>query len=227
MYTLKEFFKTVLKLFLGRGVRKSYSQFGEDALIQWLLEKNTKKTYVDVGAYHPVLYSNTYALYRDGWSGLVIDPNKELSPLYRLLRPRDVFVSAAIGSGGAGVYYSFSDGAYNTLDTEVAEKRIALPWLQLKKKIEVPLKPLSQLLFENSITEIGLLTVDVEGRDLEVLESHNWTVRPDVIAVEDEHFSPNEPRTSAVYAYLHNKNYALVGLCGLTLVFQDAKTATQ
>ncbi|MBY0539779.1 FkbM family methyltransferase [Patescibacteria group bacterium] len=181
---------------------------------------------MDVGAYHPVLYSNTYALYTHGWSGLVIDPNNTLSPLYHLLRPRDLFVSAAIGSAGVGVYYSFSDGAYNTLDPEVAEKRIALPWLQLKKKIEIPLKPLSQLLEENSITEIGLLTIDVEGRDLEVLESHNWTIRPDVIAVEDEHFNPDEPHASAIYAYLKNKNYTLAGLCGLTLLFKNRTTNT-
>ncbi|MBY0539778.1 hypothetical protein K2P56_05135 [Patescibacteria group bacterium] len=43
MHTLKEFLKSILKLPLGRGVRKSYSQFGEDAFIQWLVEKIRKK----------------------------------------------------------------------------------------------------------------------------------------------------------------------------------------
>lgn len=227
MHTIKELLKTILKLFLGRGVRKSYGQFGEDAVIQWLLEKNTNKTYVDVGTYHPVLYSNTYALYTKGWSGLVVDPNNALSPLYRLLRPRDVFVPAAIGSTGVGIYYSFSDGAYNTFDTELAEKRAALSWLRLVEKVEVPLKPLSQLLSENSIAEIGLLSVDVEGRDLEVLKSHNWAIRPNIIAIEDENFNPDEPRSSAVYEYLRERKYSLAGLCGLTLLFRDASIATR
>jgi hypothetical protein len=58
---LKNILKTFVKLILNRGVG---SQFGEDKVLLTILPK--KGRYVDVGAYHPHLYSNTYALYRGG-----------------------------------------------------------------------------------------------------------------------------------------------------------------
>ena len=87
MNNFLEVLKTTLKLLLRRSVISSYSQFGEDAVLQHLLKKSTG-TFVDIGAYHPVLYSNTYAFYRRGWSGIVIDPNPRFKKLYRLFRPR-------------------------------------------------------------------------------------------------------------------------------------------
>ena len=77
---MKDFAKTLLKLVLGRGTFRSYSQFGEDALVNSLFRNKKYGIYVDVGAYHPILYSNTYALYRRGWRGFAIDPNPSLPP---------------------------------------------------------------------------------------------------------------------------------------------------
>jgi hypothetical protein len=117
----QEHLKTVIKTFLGRGVQSSYGQYGEDAMIQAGFRSKNNGVYVDVGAYHPVLYSNTYALYKKGWRGIVIDPNPKMKELFASLRPRDTYVSAAIGEEGSATYYSFNDGAYNTLDDALAK----------------------------------------------------------------------------------------------------------
>jgi len=49
----------------GKYVIPSYSQFGEDRMIEHFTAYSGG-TYVDVGANHPVLYSNTYKLYLKG-----------------------------------------------------------------------------------------------------------------------------------------------------------------
>ncbi len=77
MTTVYHILRTIAKLILGRGVRTSYGQFGEDAVVQAML-KSREGFYVDVGAFDPVLYYNTYALYRSGWFGIVIDPNSDM-----------------------------------------------------------------------------------------------------------------------------------------------------
>ena len=81
--------KSLLRKITGAGSVISYGQFGEDALIQRTLKKK-KGTYVDIGCYHPILYSNTYGLYRRGWKGIVVDPNKTLKSIYTLLRHKDI-----------------------------------------------------------------------------------------------------------------------------------------
>jgi len=220
-YTIFEYCKTILKLFIERGVRKSYGQFGEDAFIQALLKNIKTGMYCDVGAYHPVLYSNTYGLYKRGWKGIVIDPNNSFSLLYKLLRPRDKFVNSAVGKEGKRIYHIFSDPAYNTLNKNEAEKTCALPHVFLLSKKEVRVRPLHEILKENNISAIDFLNIDVEGNALEVLRLYDWSIRPRVIAVEDENFSPDNPDNSLVYNFLRSKDYILKGMCGLTLIWKS------
>src|SRR3989304_2562059 len=104
MEVMYKIIRTFIKLLLRRGGRSSYGRVGEDAILQTLL-KAQNGFFVDVGAFDPILYSNTYALYRRGWSGIVIDPNTALRPPYRLFRRRDTFVGAAIGETGEGTYF--------------------------------------------------------------------------------------------------------------------------
>lgn len=211
----------MLKALIGRGVRKSYGQFGEDAIIQALVKGVRKGSYVDVGCYHPVLYSNTYGLYRKGWKGIAIDPNADMGRLYSLMRPRDEFVNCGIGERGSGVYHMFSDGAYNTFDPSEAERRKAIPRLSYRGSAEVGIRPLKDVLAERGIRSIDVLNVDVEGRDMSVLESHDWSVRPRVVAIEAEGFDPDRPGDCAAYAFMRDRGYRLAGFSGLTLVWKD------
>lgn len=210
--------RTCIKLFLRRGVRSSYGQFGEDAILQTLLRARNG-SYIDVGAFDPILYSNTYALYRRGWSGIVIDPNAALRPLYRIFRRRDTFVCAAIGGTGEGTYFRFKDAAYNTCSAEDAEKRQEERGLTLLSTQPVPFRSLKSIVKEYGITKLDLMNIDVEGMDLAVLRSHDWAVRPRVIAIEDSEFDPDAPARSPAYSFLREKGYRLKGFARLTLVF--------
>ena len=62
------------------------------------LSEQIKGTYVDVGANHPIIYSNTYHLYRLGWSGLAIDPLPTHKKRFLKTRPKDIYAEYAIDS---------------------------------------------------------------------------------------------------------------------------------
>jgi FkbM family methyltransferase len=204
--------KTFVKLLLGRGVQKSYSQNGEDLLLRPFLPVKDG-FYVDVGCYHPILYSNTYKYYRQGWSGIVIDPNLRLKALFSLFRSRDTFVHSGIGPvSEEREYFEFSDGAYNTFDpinAKAYEKRT-----RLVASYPAKIRPLSEILAD--CTTIDLLNIDVEGMDLEVLQSYDWKIFPRVIIVE-------APFESPVHEFLKAKGYKLVAMSDLNLVLQYPK----
>lgn len=190
--------KTHLKLILGKGVRKSYGQFGEDAVIQAALKHIKKGKYVDVGAYDPVLYSNTYALYKKGWSGIVIDPNGSKESAFRHFRPRDTFVKAGVGERDVRRYYKFEDGAYNSFER---------PDGSIDSEL-VSIQPLSDFI----TPDVSFVNIDVEGMDLEVLRSYDWSHKPHLIAVEAKLGSPCQ-------TFLEDLGYRLSGMAGCTLLF--------
>lgn len=195
---MKSIIKTAIKRILNRGVG---SQFGEDAILEKILPAHG--FYVDVGAYHPYLYSNTYGLYKKGWRGIAIDPNKDTKILFTIFRPKDTFVHAGIGSGTLP-YNSYDDGAYNGFNTKVPSR------VALISTYPVKCLPLSEIV--KGVPQIDFLNVDVEGMDLEVLESHDWSIPTKVIAAEGE-------EKSSTTDFLIDKGYRLYAVAGATLIF--------
>ena len=63
-------------IYLSFLKHKSYSQYGEDLIIDSFFKHHApikSGNYLDIGCYHPVGISNTYLLHRRGWQGLVVD----------------------------------------------------------------------------------------------------------------------------------------------------------
>jgi len=75
---------------------KSYSQEGEDMILRRLFENQERGLYVDIGAYHPKKFSNTYFFYRAGWIGINVDAMPGSMKKFRSRRPRDINIEAAI-----------------------------------------------------------------------------------------------------------------------------------
>lgn len=203
--------------------KRSFSQSGED-LIAWGELGNKKKGfYLDVGAYHPKLFSNTYLFYKKGWRGICIEPNPEMKPLFRLSRPRDVFLNVGAGEGKNLTYFQFEDGAANTFSGEQAKKNIVEAGRRLKGKTKIPVLSLKAILDKNlpKGQKIDLLSVDVEGMDEEVLKSNDWKkYRPEMIMAEDLEFDFAWPKKSKVVNFLQGVGYKLVAKTPYSLIFR-------
>src|SRR4051794_2053711 len=74
----------------------SFSQFGEDLWLARHFAGRPCGFYVDVGAYHPYLASNTYLLYRRGWRGINIEPAPEHFRALQRSRERDTNLCIAV-----------------------------------------------------------------------------------------------------------------------------------
>lgn len=168
--------------------RPSYAQEGEDLVLERLFEGVRAGFYVDVGAHHPLRYSNTYAFYVRGWRGINVDPDPDAAGLFARLRPQDTFVNAGVSDEpGSLTYYRFNEPALNTFDSVLAEQRARLDPYRIVDTTSVPVTTLSDILYRHLPAghEIAFLTVDVEGYDLRVLRSNDWRrFRPQYVLSE-------------------------------------------
>jgi FkbM family methyltransferase len=203
----------------------SYSQEGEDMIIRRFLTEKTDGFYVDVGAHHPYRYSNTYFFHLQGWRGINIDPLPGAMEKFNTCRPKDINLNFGVSGQKETLSYTmFNEPALNTFDKELAHVRQSEVY-RIIGTLEVPVLPLKEILEQHrdEFTTIDLLTVDVEGYDLEVLRSNDWSqFRPRLIVVESlQSNSVLDVIQSEVYEFLLGKNYALVGKSFYSCIFQD------
>jgi len=206
--------------------KRSFSQSGEDVIAWGELDKG-RGFYVDIGAYHPKQFSNTYYFYKRGWRGLVVEPNSELLRLYKEIRKRDI--ALGVGVGGKEIvadYFMFDDPAANTFSVEQAEKNEKEAGRRMVGKKPVAILRMAKLLndYLPEGVEIDLLSVDTEGMDEQVLSSNDWKkYRPKVVICEDLDFDWERPMKSAAAKMMKNLDYRLVALTPYSLVFKDEK----
>lgn len=90
--------------------QKCYSQEGEDQILRRMFEKKNTGFFVDVGAHHPIRFSNTYFFYRKGWSGVNIDATPGSMVSFDKLRARDTNIECGIDEQEDVLdFYCFSD----------------------------------------------------------------------------------------------------------------------
>ena len=70
-----------------------YSQNGEDLILNRFLENKEKGFFIDVGAHHPIRFSNTYLFYKKGWSGINIDAMPGSMTKFNKIRPKDINIA--------------------------------------------------------------------------------------------------------------------------------------
>ena len=170
---------------LGRYSTKSFSQEGEDLILARIFEGQNSGFYVDVGAHHPLRFSNTYLLYRKGWSGINIDANPGSMEAFKLIRPHDINLELGIADKSKqATYYVFNEPAINTFDKKLIKHNLEVGYKLISKK-KMTLSPLSVVLQKYAKgKKIDLLSIDVEGFDYQALKSMDWTYKPTVIVIE-------------------------------------------
>lgn len=217
-----DFFWLARKTWLTRASRPYYSQFGEDAVLNEIINpKITNGFYVDVGAYHPKKFSNTYALYKRGWRGINIDLDPIKIRAFTFARPEDTNLCAAVSNEvTTAKIYNFSRfGLGSTIDPGVAATTAQAP-TEIRT---VETQTLGDILDKSPYAgrEIDLLSIDVEGHDFQVLCSFDINkYRPKIVIAESMLRTMPEIIQSPIYQYLTQHGYQLVGWIHLSLVFK-------
>ena len=212
--------KSLQQLLLGYdSYAPSFSSAGEDMMLRHLLGSDKMSGfYVDVGAFHPTLFSNTYFFYLNGWRGINLEARPGSKKLFDKVRPRDTNLEIGISRerGELTYYFIAENSPMNSFSPDFLKQIRMLE--HVKQKIPIATLPLAEV-FERHLPPgqaIDFMNVDVEGHDLEVLESNDWLrFRPKVIVVEDEGLDPQE---SAIVRTMKTHGYEL---CAQNVIILD------
>ena len=197
--------------------RPFYSQFGEDVVLTNLVGLRVG-TYVDVGAGHPMVGSNTYLLYRLGWSGITVDPVRRNNDLAAKARPRDRQVLALCGRQKSEQML-FEYETYELSTTSQARvEELGRAGVHPVREFELETIPLRSLGLKASPQDAAILSIDVEGSEMDVLDGNDWSSYLPALICCEEWQSPLRGKTE-IQSFLGDRGYRLEAYLGLSSVY--------
>jgi FkbM family methyltransferase len=211
---------------LPPGARLSFAQEGEDLALGRLLDDVPIGFYVDVGAHHPVHLSNTCHFYLRGWRGINIDPGADFAAAFARARSRDINLNIGIAKEAAlRTYYEFNEPALNTFDADLARRRSGVGPYRLIGERTVSVVPLRQVLEQHLPPgqAITFLSSDVEGLDLEVLQSNDWRrFRPRAVVAEVHNaVEVGDLEAHPLTRFMAEVGYRPISNLALSVIFAD------
>lgn len=165
------------------GAHVSFAAHGEDLIVRsWLDELQVPRhtiRYLDIGANHPSVLSNTYLFYRMGGSGVLAEPTPDDADLLAAKRPRDILVRAGVAfdERREATLFRFRPSVFNTFSREEAKRWERELGDQATRigEIQVPLMPVGDIISEHFASgPCHLLSIDVEGLDSAILAEIDW-----------------------------------------------------
>lgn len=191
---------------------KSESSRKENILIREYFNNQKNGYFVEIGANDPTHHgSQTWHLEKNlNWQGVLVEPIPELAEKCRKLRPNaKTFEYACTDSKknqNITLYIPYDLNNDNELFARAAiGENIDDGKFVKHREITVQTRNLNSILEEAGAKEIDLLSIDVEGAELEVLLGVDLQkYKPRLILLEDKHLYLTKHR------YLKKNNYRLV-----------------
>lgn len=190
-----------------------YSQSKEDVILNDKYFKNKKHgVYIELGALDGVLYSNT-KFFQDTleWSGILIEPQlKEFQSLSKN-RPNNYLFNELVSCKKEKLKFNLPSDSHSA----VAHIDYTVPndnWFKDKFSPEntIYMTPMSltDIIKNTGISHIDFLSLDVEGHELEVLQSWDFSIPIDLILIESLGF--NTIREDACKKLLIDNGYRFI-----------------
>ena len=213
-HSLSYYFYKIFKLFKNKKKGNYFGEFGEDILINRFFRKKNNGFYVDIGCYHPTKGSLTYYLYKKGWRGLNVDLSKVSIDLFKLARPKDYNIHAAVTDFDGETHF-FENGMINQQNT-LENNGTNL------KKIKIIAFKLQTLLEKLNIKHIDFLNVDVEGSDYKVISSLDLNkIRPKMICIEENKYDIKDIINNTIQSFMNSNDYFLFSRVGVSSIYID------
>ena len=205
---------TIYLFFLGIKYRyflkkKTYSQFGEDLLIDKFFGNYIGK-YVDIGCFHPIKYSNTALLNKKGWRGINIDLNEVSIEFFNACRKDDLNITACLSDKKEDVII-YMDSEFSALNSIYLQNSKNFNFKQLKKK-KIQTKVFSEIVEDS----FDFLNIDCEGNDYKIIKTIDLKkYKPKLINIE-----VSKENKDYIYNYLDQNGYELLTIKSLSHIFK-------
>ena len=207
---------------------ESFSQAGEDRILDYFFHSMKVKnpSYLDIGANHPIYCNNTYFFYKNGSHGVCVEADPSLFDYLAKIRKNDKCLNIGItfDERKEADFYIFSAPALNTLSKEEAEYREKNGSYKIERVIRIPLKTINDIIAENFDKTPDLVSIDVEGIDLEIIKSLDFgKYRPLAFCVETITYGENrsEEKIPEIVDYLTSKGYFVYADTHINTIFVD------
>ncbi len=205
----------------------SYAQNFEDVILARALDGVEQGFYVDVGAAHPIDDSVTHHFSQLGWSGVNIEPDPLLFKALAGERTRDINLPIIIGNpstlGERTTLYVVSNPGLSSISPATAREHESAGFDVTPILVDV--RPLADVLAEHvESRDIHFMKIDVEGAELGVIETGDWSkYRPWIAVIETtvSNMTPAanvvhpDPCTDDVDDYMVSRGYTPVYFDGL------------
>jgi len=169
--------------FGAHGRSQDYEDF---ALYEQFFEGQHSGRFAEMGALDGIIFSNTYAFEKVlGWTGVLIEANPRFCTSLQRNRPLARSFCTAVSHDYSVL--SFSQGLYSTTFAAVddmAPKFKELFHRRPRPHITVPSQPLGQLLRSAGVSYLDLFSLDVEGSEMKVLRTMDWSIPVRVWCIE-------------------------------------------
>ena len=187
------------------GTERS-SQGPEELLIRDFFGDERNGTFVDVGAYDPKKWSNTYFLERRlQWTGIAIDALSDFAEAYRLTRPSSRFVVAFVADRNEGnetIHVNPSELAFSSFS-----QRFTRLFHDKTEARLVPVRSLDSILDDAGVKSVDFLSMDIELGEPAALRGFSIErFKPRLVCIE----AHGETRQD-ILNYFASHGYVIVG----------------
>jgi len=220
--------KWLKKLLYGRHAKISYSQTGEDLIVDSVMTSLDipRPSYLDIGAHDPVYLSNTYIFYRKGCRGVCVEPDPVLHKKIVKKRPGDVCLNIGIGASEekSAPFYIMSTPTLNTFSREEAERYQGYGRERILNVVDTPLVSVNRIVERYFPNGVNFISLDVEGMDLPILKSIDFaSCRPQVLCVETLTYTEDksEEKIEGILSFMSENGYLIYADTYLNTIFVD------
>lgn len=171
-------------------MNKYYSQNGEDYLLSLMFQDKANGFFVEVGCIDGKRFSNTLHFEEKGWKGICVEAHPDYIPLLKANRS-SIICHCAIGEVDKDdvIFFANKRGSLSTLDPsqETRWRRKFPQYFSGFEEKHVPERTLTRLFRENGVSQIDILSLDIEGYEVPALKGLDLTIyRPLVMVIETD-----------------------------------------
>jgi FkbM family methyltransferase len=193
-----------------------FSQCGQDAFLssrfaELIAAPAFPKIFVDVGCNHPLTHNNSHHFEKHlGFKVLAIDALPTHQKAWNELRPLATMDITAVGQEEGVVEFEEVDpaGRGGDMFSSVSGASGKAPTLGRRLR-QVPVAPLSTILKRHGITSVGIMSIDIEGYEMQALQGIDFEAcRIEIIILENN--SDDVMGNDRIREFLMSRGYRFV-----------------
>ncbi len=202
-----------------------YSQCGQDKhMYEKYFPSKRNGIFLDIGAYDGVTLSNTHFFEKEmGWTGICIEPNRDMFAKLVENRPKSKCLNLCIGFNEIVEYQKISgyssmlSGITNKYDSRMVNRvnKELQTYGGKIEKYDIESKTIHDILKSEGITDVDFCSVDAEGSEENILSGFDPTKVNIRFFVVENNFGENK-----ISDVMSLKGYKLIGDVGADQIYE-------